>query len=143
MGLLKWFDFQHMEGQLKLETSRLYSLSPSGSTRGHKRAGVAYMDVAVRRPGKGREQERKLEGISLKASPSSPPSARRRTAPEGRRSKHTQIPSYSKTNNQSSTCCAMPCSTASLTAAEATARSCNPTPVPSNRVTSVSLLRPG
>ena len=41
---------------------------PRGSTRGHKRAGVAYMDGAggvpsVRRPGKGREQERKLEGV--------------------------------------------------------------------------------
>ncbi|RLA15053.1 MAG: hypothetical protein DRQ59_02010, partial [Gammaproteobacteria bacterium] len=40
-----------------------------------ERAGVAYMDV-----GKGREQERKLEGVSLKASPSSLPSP-----PRGRR----------------------------------------------------------
>jgi len=37
---------------------------PWGSTRGHKRAGVSYMDGAVRRPGKGREQERKLEGVN-------------------------------------------------------------------------------
>ena len=27
------------------------------------KVGIAYMDVAVRRPGKGREQERKLEGV--------------------------------------------------------------------------------
>jgi len=32
--------------------------------KGIARAGVACMDVAVRRPGKGREQERKLEGVS-------------------------------------------------------------------------------
>lgn len=35
--------------------------------------------------------------------------------------------------NQSSTCWAIPCSTASLATAEATARSCNLTPVPSKQ----------
>jgi len=32
------------------------------------------MDVAVRRPGKGREQERKLEGVILRPTPSPLPS---------------------------------------------------------------------
>ena len=41
-----------------------------------EKAGIAYMDVAFRRPGKGREQERKLEGVSLKSSPSPLPSPR-------------------------------------------------------------------
>jgi len=51
--------------------AKIFDLHPlDGSTRGHKRAGVAYMDGAggvpsVRRPGKGREQEWKLEGVLL------------------------------------------------------------------------------
>ena len=42
-----------------------------------------------------------------------------------------------------SCCGATPCSSASRAATEATARSCKPTPVPSNRVISASEVRPG
>ena len=38
------------------------SFYPLGRCDASQKAGIAYMDVAVRRPGKGREQERKLEG---------------------------------------------------------------------------------
>jgi hypothetical protein len=48
----------------KTQTLSNSTPSPLGRCDASQKAGIAYMDVAIRRPGKGREQERKLEGDS-------------------------------------------------------------------------------